>query len=511
MKKFIKLFTNKIILSALFFLVEVALIVLLSLYVSQFSIWVYIALHVLTVIVTVAVMSRDSNPAYKLALIIPMLTFSSLGGLIYLCMGRPRIPRRKLKKMQSVGDTVCSLLSQTEAQLAAEPDGLDGREKKLSDYIRNDALFPLYDGNEVEYFPSGETYYAALVEALKKAERYIFLEYFIIEPGKFWNDVSTVLIEKVSAGVDVRVIYDDVGSVFTLPRREKKRLTAAGIRLMAFNKLTPSFDIRLNNRSHRKIAVIDGEVAFTGGVNLADEYINAVERCGHWKDTGIKITGTAAWSFTVMFCSFWAYGHPDQTEDYAALAPIHLEKRDCSGYVQPFADKPGQNLQLSENAILHVINEAKDYVYIDTPYLILDNELVSMLCLAAKSGVDVRITVPHVPDKRTILMMTRSFYPPLIAAGVKIYEYTPGFLHAKSIVSDDKIAYVGSCNLDYRSLYLHFECGAMLYDCPCIADIKNDYLQTLDLSEQISLKKARGANIFVRLYRSILRIFAPLL
>lgn len=514
MKRLLKLLTNKIIITLFFFLVEVGLLAFFLLVVSQVSIWIYIALKILSIIVAIAVMSRDSNPAYKLALIIPILIFSTIGGIIYLSMGRPRTSRRKMKRLQAINTAVDSLLGETQNALQQNmhvaPDELDDPQlRRLSRFIQNDAGYPVYNETDVAYFSSGEAYYAALKEALQKAERFVFLEYFIIEPGLFWNDLSDILLEKVKAGVDVRVIYDDVGSLFTLNRKEKKRLRDGGIQLMAFNRMTPSFDIRLNNRSHRKIAVIDGSIAFTGGINLADEYINAVDRCGHWKDTGIRLTGTAAWSFTVMFLSFWSLKH-DLNEDISQYVSTDTGTENV-GYVQPFADKSGQNLQLTENVLLQIINSAKEYIYINTPYLILDNELASMLCLAAKSGVDVRITVPHIPDKRAVFMMTRSFYARLIEAGVKIYEYTPGFVHAKSMVSDNKVAYVGTCNLDFRSLYLHFECGAVLYGCPCIQDIRDDYLATVALSEEITLEKARGANIFVRLARSVLRIFAPLL
>lgn len=511
MRKLLKFLSNKIVITAFFFLLEIAILSFLIVVVTQYSIWVYISLKILSLIVVIVVMSRDSNPAYKLALIIPMLMFSLLGGVIYIFMGRPRTSRRVRRKMASAGETANELMDHTSAYIKESIVETDPEFQKLSDYILRDSRFPVYPNGGTVYYKTGEAYFEGLKEELRKAERFIFMEYFIIGPGVFWDDISTILIDKARQGVDVRIIYDDVGSLFTLPRREKKRLTAGGIKLMAFNKLTPSFDIRLNNRTHRKITVIDGSVAFTGGINLADEYINAVQPFGHWKDTGIKTEGMAVWSFTVMFLSFWSIVH-DLEPDYTRYSPaIAEEPAEEAGYIQPLSDRPGQNLQLLENTFIQIINDAKKYVYINTPYLILDNEISSMLCLAAKSGVDVRIALPHIPDKRTIFMMTRSFYAQLIAAGVKIYEYTPGFIHAKSVVSDDKVAYVGSCNMDYRSFYLHFECGAVLYDCPCIEEIKTDYLETLTLCEEISLKKARGANIFVRLARSILRIFAPLL
>ena len=510
MKKLLKLLTNKIIITFLSFLIEVVGIVLLTLYVSQFSIWIYLAFKFLSFVLVFAVVSRNANPSYKLALVIPILAFSMFGGIIYLFMGRTRTGLKQRKKMRQISENMGKLMALPYEYMPISPEELGDDSFKLATYILNDSGFPCYSYTQTEYYPLGEDFYVALLDALQRAERFIFMEYFIIEDGKFWGDISDVLCEKAKAGVDVRVIYDDVGSLFTLRRRDRKKLKTAGVRISAFNPMHPTFDIRLNNRTHRKITVIDGNVSFTGGVNLADEYINAVRKFGHWKDTAMKFTGAATWSFTVMFLAFWELTHEPE-QDYAKFAPRADGIPEGAGYVQPLADKPGQNLQLMENTFLSMINNADRYVYINTPYLIIDNELSAALCLAAQSGVDVRITVPHVPDKRTVFMMTRSFYPQLVAAGVKIYEYTPGFVHAKSIVVDDTSAYIGTCNFDYRSLYLHFECGAMLYNTPTVLDMKEDYLRTLDSCELITYEKTRNTNVFVRLARSVLRLFAPLL
>lgn len=512
MKKLLKLLTNKFIITFISFLAEVTGLVLLTLYVSQFSVWIYAAFKALSFLLVFAVINRDANPSYKLALVVPILAFSLFGGIIYLFMGRPRTGFKQRKRIRRIEENSGQLMAYTNDLLHIPTQEFSDDAYKLVNYVRADSGFPCYGYTATEYYPLGEDFYKALVDALRKAEKFVFMEYFIYEDGKFWGEVSDILCEKARAGVDVRMIYDDVGSLFTLKRRDKKKLTAAGIKIMGFNKMMPSFDIRLNNRTHRKITVIDGNVSFTGGVNLADEYINEKERFGHWKDTAMKFTGPATWSFTMMFLAFWELEHDHET-DYIRFAPTlpTAVPEETKGYVQPLADRPGQNLQLMENTFLSLINNADRYVYINTPYLILDNELSSALCLAAKSGVDVRITVPHIPDKKIVFMMTRSFYPQLLKAGVKIYEYTPGFVHAKSVVVDDTTAYIGSCNFDYRSLYLHFECGALLYNTPTVADMHDDFLATLEKCEAVTYEKTRNANVFVRLARSLLRLFSPLL
>lgn len=508
LKKLLKLFTNKINITLLSFLIEVTALVLLTLFVSRLSVWIYIGFKALSIILALAVINRNANPSYKLALVVPILLFSLFGGIIYLFMGRSRTRLRQRKKIRHIEQSINELLAITNDYVPTTPAEFGNDAHKLSRYIAGDSGFPCYADTQTEYYPDGETFYPALTETLRAAERFIFMEYFIIEDGQFWGDVSDILCEKARAGVDVRLIYDDVGCLFTLRKRDVKKLTGAGVQVMAFNKMRPSFDIRMNNRSHRKITVIDGNVSFTGGINIADEYINKVKRFGRWKDTAMKFTGPATWSFTIMFLSSWALMHEPE-QDYDKFVPT-VAPIDAVGHVQPLADKPGHNVQLLENTFLSLINNADRYVYINTPYLIIDNELSTALCLAAQSGVDVRITVPHIPDKKIVFMMTRSFYPQLVAAGVKIYEYTPGFLHAKSVVVDDSTAYIGSCNFDYRSLYLHFECGAMVYNAPSVLDMRDDFLTTLEECERITLEKTR-TNVFVRLARSLLRLFSPLL
>ena len=308
--------------------------------------------------------------------------------------------------------------------------------------------------------------FPVLVKELEQAEHYIYIEYFIINDGVMWRTILDILEQKVAQGVDVRLIYDGFGCLTTLPYKYDKFLREKGIQCKVFNPFRPVLNIIQNNRDHRKICVIDGKTGFTGGINLADEYINQKERFGHWKDTAVMLKGDAVWSMTMMFLHMWNVVNGIQTPiDYAAHSPhaYHPEEFEGSGFVQPFTDTPLDGETLGENVYLNIINRAKRYVYICTPYLIIDNEMMTALCLAAKSGVDVRIMTPGVPDKKMVFLLTQSYYAQLIEAGVKIYEYQPGFLHAKSFVCDDEIAVVGTINLDYRSLYLHFEDGVWIY------------------------------------------------
>ena len=351
-----------------------------------------------------------------------------------------------------------------------------------------------------------------MLEELEKAEHYIFLEYFIIEEGQMWDPILEILRRKAAQGVDVRVLYDDLGCIFKLPDGYDKLLESYGIRACVFNPFIPVLNLRMNNRDHRKICVIDGHTGFTGGINLADEYINVRELHGHWKDTAIMLKGDAVWSLTVMFLTMWDFVKGEKS-DYELYRPqIHQNVQyPHDGLVQPFTDNPLDNEPVGENVYLNMINRAQRYVYITTPYLIISNEMMTALTNAAKSGVDVRIITPHVPDKWYVHMVSQAHYSQLIEAGVRIFEYTPGFIHAKSFVADDLYAVVGTINLDYRSLYLHFECATWLYRCSCIAAIYEDFKHTQEVSQEITLADCRAVPFRKRLLRNVLKVFAPLM
>ena len=381
-----------------------------------------------------------------------------------------------------------------------------------SQYIANNTFLPVYNNTFNKYFESGELFFDSLIEDLKTAKNFIFLEFFIIGNGVLWNSILDILKQKVKEGVEVRVVFDDVGSFKVLPYKYNKILESFGIKCVVFNPITPVLSLVHNNRDHKKIAIIDGKIAYTGGVNIADEYINKLQKFGHWKDNGIKLTGDVTKSFTLMFLETWHYFR-DSSEDcsiYLNTPPI-IKNENYNGYVHPYVGDPMSDNNVSRGIYLNIINNATDYIYITTPYFALDQEFFSALTTASKRGVDVRIITPHIPDKTYIFRVTESYYKELIKHGIKVYEYTPGFMHAKTIIADDKIATVGTVNFDYRSFYHNYECGVWLYDTDSINDIKNDIEKTFEKSLEIDENFIKTNITFVkRLSGEILKLFAPL-
>ncbi len=473
--------------------------------------YMYIILDVLAALVVLRIVSRWMNPSYKLAWTFIILIFPILGLFIYLVFGRSELTKKTRERMDRVHQEVCPLMrgkEETERKLKE----LDAQAFAQSNYISKWVQFPVYENTKTKYYRSGEEMFPAMLEALEQAEHYIFLEYFILDAGKMFDKVVEVLERKVKEGVEVRLIYDDMGCITTMPAHFYRALQAKGIKCAAFNPFRPILSIIMNNRDHRKIFVVDGKVAFTGGINLADEYINEVERFGYWKDTGIRLEGEAVWSFTCMFLEMWNY-IVRSTEEYEKFMP-HVHQKEAfvsDGFVQPYGDTPLDHENTGENVYLNMINRAKDYIYIFTPYLIVDNEMLTMLCNAAKCGVDVRIVTPGIPDKKLVYLLTQADYRRLIENGVRIYQYTPGFLHAKCFVCDDVLATVGSINMDYRSLYLHFECGVFMYRSSAVLEVKEDMLDTIACSQEITLEFCESRPWYIRLVQSFLRLIAPLL
>ena len=470
-----------------------------------------LAIRTIAIIVVLVIVNRWTNPANKLSWTFIILLSPVLGLLLYMIFGRSSLTKKTQERMDSVNREVSACLYQTpeiKEQLARE----DLSVYRQSRYINDWAGFPLYHNTSTKYYSCGEEMFPDMLAALESAEHFIFLEYFIIEEGHMFHQIEDILEKKVKEGVEVRLIYDDVGCIGTLPPRYYKQLQKKGIKCAAFNPFRPLLSVIMNNRDHRKIFVVDGAVGFTGGINLADEYINEVKRFGYWKDTGVRIEGEAVWSLTSMFLSMWNY-IVHSTEDYSRFMPAQHQKApfENDGFVQPYGDSPLDHENVGENIYLNIINRAKNYVYIFTPYLIIDHEMLTALCNAAKDGVDVRIVTPGIPDKKMIFLLTQSYYAPLIQSGVKIYQYTPGFIHAKCFVCDDEIATVGSVNLDFRSLYLHFECGVFFYRSAVVAQVKEDCLNTFACSEQMTAEFCRNRPVPVRLLQSVLRLLAPLL
>ena len=509
MKKILRFITQRVVITALLIVLQALLLFGFIWKLDNYFVYFYAGSVLLSLLITLGIINSKSNPAYKIAWLIPILLFPVFGGLVYLLFGSDRTGRYLRKKLQGIGTEMDNVIGEAHRRSGAEQLPPDAANQ--SRYISHCAYCPPYQNTTTEYLPLGEVKFERMVEELKKAKHYIFLEYFIIQEGKMWNTILDILRQKAAEGVDVRVIYDDMGCIMILPTGYDKTLEQMGIKCRIFNPFVPILSSRFNTRDHRKICVIDGNVGFTGGINLADEYINAYEKHGHWKDTSILLKGEAVFNLTVMFLSMWDYldGTTGKT-DYSRYYPTVWDEN-AKGYVQPFADNPLDDEAVGETVYLNLINKAKRYVYITTPYLILSSEMFTALTSAAKCGVDVRIITPHVPDKWYVHAVSRSHYQTLIEAGVKIYEYTPGFIHAKTFVVDDDYAVVGTINLDYRSLYLHFECAVWMYQTPSVAQVRDDFFKTQQISQEITLEECRSLSFPRRLGRSVLRVFAPLM
>ena len=513
MKTLSKLFSSRIFTVALAVVIQVIWFGIMLWGLSSYSRYIEIGITVASVLVLLYIINQPMNPAYKLSWVVLILGVPIFGIAIYFLLGRSTIAAKMEKEFKGIKINYSEYLQEnSRIRDMLEDESIEYSNQ--SKYIRDAAGYPLYGNVETKYFGVGDDMFPYLLEELKNAEKYIFLEYFIIADGYMWQSIKDILIEKAQKGVDVRLIYDDFGCSSRLPHHFYKWLQSKGIKCAAFNPMRPIVNIILNNRDHRKILVVDGKVAFTGGINLADEYINQLERFGHWKDSAIMLKGPAVWSFTAMFLEMWSVvtQMPPEFEQFVPPAYYTPIPSKYNGYIQPYTDNPLDNETVGENVYLNIINHAKKYVYIYTPYLIIDNEMITALCLVAKSGVDVRIVTPEIPDKKYVYLLTQSYYGQLLEAGVRIYQYVPGFIHAKNFICDDLVATVGTINMDFRSLYLHFECGAWLYGCEdTIQEIKEDMLHTLDVCREIKLEAVKSRPFIVGLLQSILRLFAPML
>ena len=503
------LFRHRILIAFLL-LVQLFLIVLMIINGTRWSTNVQWILSGISVLVAIHVVSQSESSPYKLVLVFMVLMFPLFGGLFYLIFFRQKSTRGIYKQISDIKTQTKSSYLLKESSFERAISIIPEYKNQLY-YLQNTADFPVYSNTKSTYLPLGEVKFEHLLAELEKAEKYIFLEYFILEPGKMFDGILEVLRRKARQGVLVRLIYDDFGCFFLLPKDFTTELKKDGIDAVVFNPFRPMLQATLNNRDHRKIAVIDGKVAFTGGINLADEYINAYEKYGHWKDCAIKLEGDGAWSFTLMFLEMWELctGQKENVADYFPEKSVNDFGIDDS-FVQPYSDCPLDDESVSEKVYMHMISGAKDYLYINTPYLIVDDSILSALILAAKSGVDVRIVTPHKWDKKLIHITTRSYFPQLIEGGVKIYEYSRGFMHSKSFVSDDKSACIGTVNLDFRSLYLHFECGVWVANSPVVLDVKNDFLTTLEVCKKVELEDCK-VGFFTKALQSLLRLLAPVM
>ena len=380
---------------------------------------------------------------------------------------------------------------------------------ELVHYLNRSGAYPITAKNRITYYPSGEEKWKGILEELQKAEKFIFMEYFIIDEGEMWGSILYILVQKAKAGVDVRVMYDGTCAISLLPYDYPKMMREYGIKCKMFSPLRPFLSTHYNYRDHRKIMVIDGKVAFNGGINLADEYINKCERFGHWKDTAIKIEGKAVDNLTVMFLNMWSMG--EKEEDYHSYTGIAQNSEDENGYVVPYGDNPLDGDKVGEKVYMDILNRANHYVYMMTPYLILDDAMSTTLKYCAERGIDTKIILPGIPDKKPVYWLAKTYFKTLLKSGVEIYLYTPGFVHAKVFVSDDIKAVVGTINLDYRSLYHHFECGTYMWGTDCIPDIKADFQNTLAKCQKVTFESIKAENVLVKLLGRIMRLVAPLL
>ena len=468
-------------------------------------------LSLLGAFLIIFIINRDEPTEFKLTWIIPICLFPVLGALIYVfvtCnMGGIGL---KAKYDYCIKKSAGLLATSDETKEALKE--YPANEQGFVHYMENKEGYPAYHNSEAVYYPTGEDKFADLLLELKKAKRYIFLEYFILERGIMWDAILEILKEKVKEGVEVRVMYDGMCSILKLPYRYPKELQKYGIKAKMFSPIRPFLSTNQNNRDHRKIVVIDGKVAFTGGVNLADEYINEKEVYGHWKDVAVKITGDAVRSFTVMFLQMWNV-YKTAGEDYQKyLQDVEYEKQLYKdGIVIPYGETPTDEEETAKKVYQSIFQSATEYVHIMTPYFIVEREFLDHMRYAAERGVEVAMILPHIPDKKIVYYIARTFYPELLKAGIKVYEYTPGFVHAKIFVSDDVKATVGTVNLDYRSFYHHFECGAYFYDNRVISKVEEDFQNTLKECQEVTWDYYKKIPLWQKISGSLFKLFAPLM
>ena len=462
----------------------------------------------LTVTVVLKLNSKHTNSAMKMPWVMLILVFPVMGLCMYLLfelLGDPGVGRRLRTVRKHLNRNDADLVSDQLNSISRQDPAVE----KQFRYLWNTAGYPVYTNTRVDYYPEAKDAFAAMKQELEKAERFIFMEYFIVENGVSFQELEEILIRKAMEGVEIRLLYDDFGSIAKIGRKFAKDLQEKGIRCCSFNPASPFLNLFMNHRDHRKITVIDGKVGFTGGYNLSDEYFDLVRPYGKWKDTGLRLEGEAVRNLTSIFLELWYLQTGDQEQDDSYLNIRHSVC--AAGFVQPFGDNPLEEERIAENMYMNLIHQANHSLYLMTPYLILTDEMTHALGLAAKQGVDVRIITPGIPDKKTVYAVTRSYYAGLARQGVRLYEYTPGFCHAKQCICDGKIASVGTSNLDYRSLYHHFENNVLLYDCEAVAEIGSDFNNLFPQCREVTEDYAGRQGGALRIWQYILRLFAPLM
>lgn len=494
----------------LLILVQLGLFLRIPYYLGDYIRYMYGVLLVLEVIVIIYIINTEGNPAFKMTWMLSVIVFPVVGTIFYIyAQTQPgtQFIKKRLSKLKIETDPYM----QQEDDVVAAIWASKSANANLSYYLSHQLGFPTYRNTEVKYFPLGEYKFKYMVSELQQARKFIFMEYFIVEEGYMWSTILSILKRKAQDGVEVRFMYDGMCAISMLPYDYPGQLRKYGIQCHMSNAVRPFLSTIQNNRDHRKICVIDGKVGFTGGVNIGDEYINRKERFGHWKDTAVMLKGDAVQSLTMMFLQMWNVEERGSENYRRYLTPKSRVLRRELGYVIPYADSPFDNENVGEEVYFHILNHAKKYVHIMTPYLILDNEMITTLTRVAKSGIEVIIIMPHIPDKWYAFAVAKTYYKELIEGGVQIYEYMPGFVHAKVFISDDDTATVGTINLDYRSLYLHFECGCFIYNNAEIDKIERDFQQTLARCHKVTLIEVKERTLLTKIAGQVLRLIAPLM
>lgn len=494
----------RIIFVALAVLLQVAWLLMLVLRFNTYSNWIAAASTIIALVVVVRLYSKHTSPAFKLPWIMLIMALPVMGLALYLMV-------EVFSDLGSFRKRMAALVQQRQQRIPQNPEipgKLDPDCAGYSRYLQQIGGAPVYENTAVTYYPEAVQAFEAMKRELEKAESFIFMEYFIVEDGSSFREILEILERKVKAGVEVRLMYDDLGSVGYVNLRFAKSLVDRGIRCQVFNPALPVVNLFMNHRDHRKITVIDGKVGFSGGYNLADEYFDRRRPYGKWKDTGVRLEGEAVRSLTAFFLEMWAAssGRPENFDTYLNIS----HSVPSTGFVQPFADDPQSRERLAENTYLHLIYNARDSLYIITPYLIITDEMVNALGLAARRGVDVRIITPGIPDKKTVYQVTRSYYGGLAEQGVRIFEYSPGFCHAKQCVCDGRYATIGTSNLDYRSFYHHFENDILLMDCDAVKQIEADFVQLFPQCREVTREYCSGKKHML-LFQCLLRLIAPLM
>ena len=509
MRRFLKPLFSKIVLGAIFLILQLALLLFPIMGVYERQVYIDFVAGIIAAAVIIFEINRATDSGFKLIWIAIIALFPVFGVFLYIYVHSDVI----MFNIRRKSGFLTNRISEVTEKLGVDADDIKKNAKDefgIFNYLATKAQAPCFNCSDIEYFPLGEDMFERLMEDIKSAKKYIYLEFFIInEADHMWKRMLSLLCAKAKNGVDVRLVYDAMGCLTTVRRNFSERMREKGIKCHPFSPVKPFVSTYHNNRDHRKMAIIDGKCAYTGGVNIADEYINRKVRFGHWKDTAIRVEGSAVMGFLVMYFKIWRFVCNDGAPREKSMDFCASDK--YNGYIVPFDDTPLDEHYVTRDVYLYIINSARNYVYINTPYLILDDALTHALKFAVQRGVDVKICMPHIPDKRYAFALGRSYYPELLKSGVKIYEYKRGFLHAKSTVSDDMRAYVGSANYDYRSLYLHYECGVYLYENPVIHVLKNDYEKTLLDCMAFTMEEYKKLNVFYRCLGKLLRIFAALM